>query len=203
MHKNLIITFTRNPELGKVKTRLAKTIGDQSALNIYTFLLEHTEKTIRNIDSDKAVYYSVSIREKDIWDNKIYQKHQQQGNDLGVRMQNAFKAGFAAGYKKIVIVGSDLFDLQPKHLNEAFKALDKNDAVIGPAEDGGYYLLGMKTILPSVFETKEWGTDTVFNNTIKDLQNFKTYHLEKLNDIDTFEDMEHNSTLKKLLITHD
>ncbi|MDO6595391.1 TIGR04282 family arsenosugar biosynthesis glycosyltransferase [Oceanihabitans sp. 2_MG-2023] len=203
MHKNLIITFTRNPELGKVKTRLAKTIGDQSALNIYTFLLEHTEKTIRNIDSDKAVYYSVSIREKDIWDNKTYQKHQQQGNDLGVRMQNAFKAGFAAGYKKIVIVGSDLFDLQPKHLNEAFKALDKNDAVIGPAEDGGYYLLGMKTILPSVFETKEWGTDTVFNNTIKDLQNFKTYHLEKLNDIDTFEDMEHNSTLKKLLITHD
>ena len=71
--KNLIIIFTRNPELGKVKTRLAKTIGDKSALNIYTFLLNHTETTIRNIDSDKAVYYSIKIRRNDIWNKSIYQ----------------------------------------------------------------------------------------------------------------------------------
>jgi len=59
-------------------------------------------------------------------------------------MQNAFQNGFNNNYKKVVIVGSDLYDLKPKHINEAFNALDKNDAVIGPAEDGGYYLLGMK-----------------------------------------------------------
>ena len=100
MSKNLIIVFTRNPELGKVKTRLAKTIGDTSALNIYKFLLEHTEKTIRNIASDKAVYYSVKVRDNDIWDASIYQKHQQEGEDLGIRMLNAFKNGLKTIIKK-------------------------------------------------------------------------------------------------------
>jgi glycosyltransferase A (GT-A) superfamily protein (DUF2064 family) len=121
--KNLIIIFTRNPELGKVKTRLAKTIGDESALNIYKFLLKHTEKTIRSINSDKAVYYSVKIRNNDIWDNSIYQKHLQKGSDLGLRMLNAFKIAFNDNYQKVIIVGSDLFDLEPKNIDEAFKKL--------------------------------------------------------------------------------
>ena len=69
-------------------------------LNIYKFLLEHTEKTIRNIASDKAVYYSVKVRDNDIWDASIYQKHQQEGEDLGIRMLNAFKNGFENNYQK-------------------------------------------------------------------------------------------------------
>lgn len=201
-HKNLIITFTRNPELGKVKTRLAKTIGEASALAIYIKLLEHTESVLRNIDSDKAVYYSVKIRENDLWDSNIYQKHQQFGNDLGIRMQNAFKAGFDAGYSKIVIVGSDLHDLQPKHITQAFDALDTNDVTIGPAEDGGYYLLGMKTLYKDVFENKNWGTETVFEDTIKNLKNESVFLLEQLNDVDTYEDIENNHALKAL-IEHD
>jgi rSAM/selenodomain-associated transferase 1 len=201
-HNNLIITFTRNPELGKVKTRLAKTIGEASALAIYIKLLEHTESVLRNIDSDKAVYYSVKIRENDLWDSNIYQKHQQFGDDLGIRMQNAFKAGFDAGYSKIVIVGSDLHDLQPKHITQAFDALDTNDVTIGPAEDGGYYLLGMKTLYKDVFENKNWGTETVFEDTIKNLQNESVFLLEQLNDVDTYEDIENNHTLKAL-IEHD
>lgn len=202
MHKNLVITFTRNPELGKVKTRLAKTIGNISALAIYKKLLEHTESVLQQIDCDKAVYYSVKIRENDLWNPDIYQKHQQVGDHLGIRMLNAFKTGFDAGYTKIVIVGSDLYDLKPKHINQAFDALDNNDAVIGPAIDGGYYLLGMKQLHPAVFENKSWGTETVFEDTMKDLVKENVFLLEPLNDVDTYEDMSNNQTLKAL-IEHD
>ncbi|WGD33563.1 TIGR04282 family arsenosugar biosynthesis glycosyltransferase [Olleya sp. YS] len=198
-NKNLIITFTRNPELGKVKTRLAKTIGKTSALAIYEKLLEHTESVLHNLDCDKAVYYSVQVRDNDIWDSSIYQKHQQSGDDLGLRMQNAFEEGFNKGYKNIVIVGSDLYDLKSKHITDAFSALKDNDVVIGPAEDGGYYLLGMKNMHSNIFKNKKWGTETVFEDTMKGLQNESVFLLEPLNDIDTFEDIQNNDTLKALI----
>ena len=199
MSKNLIIVFTRNPELGKVKTRLAKTIGDESALNIYKFLLEHTEKTIRNIDSDKAVYYSFKIRDNDIWDNAIYQKKQQLGRDLGLRMFNAFENGFSNNYEKIIIIGSDLLDLHPSHINEAFNKLDNRDVVIGPAEDGGYYLLGLKFIPSNIFSNKAWGTSSVLKDTLDDLKSLNVHLLKELNDIDTFDDIQDNSELKKFI----
>lgn len=199
-HKNLIITFTRNPELGKVKTRLAKTIGDSSALSIYKNLLEHTKSVLLDLDCDKAVYYSVKIRENDIWNPEVFQKHQQIGEDLGDRMQTAFENGFKKGYQNIVIVGSDLHDLKAKHINQAFEALDKNDVVIGPAKDGGYYLLGMKKTHKSVFKNKTWGTETVFEDTITNLKNESVFLLEPLNDIDTYEDMINNNVLKSLII---
>ncbi|RAJ15105.1 TIGR04282 family arsenosugar biosynthesis glycosyltransferase [Olleya aquimaris] len=200
-NKNLIITFTRNPELGKVKTRLAKTIGNTSALAIYKKLLEHTQSVLRNLDCDKAVYYSVKIRDNDIWDNSIYQKHQQIGEDLGIRMQKAFENGFNNGYQNIIIVGSDLYDLKPNHITDAFNALTNNDVVIGPAEDGGYYLLGMKKMHTDVFKNKNWGTASVFEDTIRNLQNESVFLLEPLNDVDTFEDIKNNETLKALITT--
>lgn len=201
--KNLIITFTRNPELGKCKTRLAKTVGDEAALRIYKYLLQHTEQVIKQIDADKAVYYSVKTRDNDIWDSKAYQKHQQVGNDLGERMQKAFENGFNSLYEKIIIVGSDLFDLEPRHIDEAFKALNKNDVVIGPAEDGGYYLLGMKTMHTSVFKNKNWGTESVCYDTLQNLKNQKTSLLETLNDIDLYEDLEHIEALQNIIKQND
>ncbi len=108
--KNLLLIFTRNPELGKVKTRLASTVGDQNALDIYKFLLQHTKKITKDLNVDKAVYYSVKIRENDIWNATVYQKHQQHGDDLGMRMQNAFQHAFNCGYEKVIIIGSDLYD---------------------------------------------------------------------------------------------
>lgn len=198
MNKNLIIVFTRNPELGKVKTRLAKTIGDQAALNVYTYLLEHTEKTIRKIDADKAVYYSVKIRDNDIWDNTIYKKYQQEGDNLGWRMLNAFSNGFKSGYEKIVIVGSDLFHLEPNHIKAAFENLNANTIVVGPAEDGGYYLLGMKQLHAQLFKNKAWGTSTVFKDSMDDLINESVFLLEQLNDIDTFDDLKNIEALKPL-----
>ncbi|PHS10879.1 MAG: glycosyltransferase [Kordia sp.] len=195
--KNLILIFTRNPELGKCKTRLAKTIGDENALTIYKILLQHTANVVAQIDCDRAVYYSIKVRDNDIWDNTFFQKHQQHGNDLGLRMQNAFANSFKAGYEKVLIVGSDLYDLKPKHIQEALDNLDNYDVTIGPAEDGGYYLLGMKTLHPNIFENKDWGTETVREETLKDLQKRNVYHLEELNDIDLYEDLKKYDQLLK------
>ena len=191
MNKNLLLIFTRNPELGKAKTRLAKKVGDETALEIYKFLLERT----RNISSevktaDKAVYYSVKIRENDIWNPEVFQKHQQFGEDLGIRIKNAFKNGFDAGYKKVLIIGSDLYDLSSKNIEKAFHELDTNDVVIGPAVDGGYYLLGMNSLEEKVFKNKDWGTETVRKDTLADLKNKKVKLLEFKNDIDVYEDIE-------------
>jgi rSAM/selenodomain-associated transferase 1 len=199
MHKNLLLIFTRNPELGKVKTRLAKTVGDKTALKIYTFLLEKTQEISSKVTSDKAVYYSVKVRENDIWNEKLYQKHQQVGQDLGIRMLNAFKNGFNAGYEKIIIIGSDLFDLTSKNIEKAFEELDQSDVVLGPAEDGGYYLLGMNSLQETIFKNKAWGTETVRKNTLADLKQKKVFLLETLNDVDVFEDIENHPAFQHFL----
>jgi len=199
MSKNLVMIFTRNPELGKVKTRLAKTIGDKSALKIYTFLLNHTKDVTQNLDCDKTVYYSVKVRQNDIWDATSYQKHLQEGSDLGGKMFNAFKDSFFKGYKKVVIVGSDLLDLQEEHIKKAFIALDNNDVVIGPAQDGGYYLLGLNTLHPQIFKNKKWGTSTVLQDTLQDLKKINVHLLKELNDIDVYDDIKNIEILKQLI----
>jgi hypothetical protein len=192
MPKKLLLVFTRNPELGKVKTRLAKKVGAETALKIYTFLLERTRDIAAKVASDKAVYYSVKIRENDIWDATIFQKHQQFGEDLGLRMLHAFKNGFKAGYEKVMIIGSDLYDLTAETIENAFIALENNEVVIGPAEDGGYYLLGMNSLEEKVFKNKNWGTETVRKDTLEDLKDKKVFLLGELNDVDVFEDIEHH-----------
>lgn len=189
MNENLILIFTRNPELGKVKTRLATIIGNTNALEIYMQLLEHTKKVALETDFDKRVLYSEEINTKDMWNNHLFQKKLQFGKDLGVRMYNAFKEGFQDGYKKIVIIGSDLIALESDDIQEAISKLDENDIVIGPAEDGGYYLLAMKAIPENIFSNKEWGTNTVLKDTLKDIRNLKYHLLKEKNDIDTYEDI--------------
>ncbi|MDE0536242.1 TIGR04282 family arsenosugar biosynthesis glycosyltransferase [Tenacibaculum sp. L6] len=197
--KNLLLIFTRNPELGKVKTRLAKTIGDEAALDIYKFLLEHTKQVTQNLSCNKAVYYSVKVRENDIWDTSVYQKHLQDGNDLGIRMHNAFQQAFSTGYKKVVIIGSDLPELTSEHINVAYEKLNSNDVVMGPAEDGGYYLLGMKKLHANIFQHKDWGTSTVRKDTLNDLQNESVFLLETLNDVDVFDDIKNNPIFNQFL----
>ena len=184
-----MLIFTRNPELGKCKTRLAAKIGDNAALEVYTFLLKHTVSFTRSLDCSKFVYYSEEIWENDIWDNQLYQKKLQQGEDLGKRMENAFTDGFNSGFKKIIIIGSDMYDLSQTELEVAFSALDTNDYVIGPAEDGGYYLLGMTVENPRLFQSKEWGTPSVLGHTLKDLEKENLFLLPEKNDVDHYEDI--------------
>jgi len=199
MPKNLLLVFTRNPELGKVKTRLAKTVGNATALKIYIFLLERTRDIAVKVAADRAVYYSVKIRENDIWDASIFQKNQQIGEDLGIRMLHAFKNGFKAGYEKVMIIGSDLYDLTAETIENAFTALEKNEVVIGPAEDGGYYLLGMNSLEEKIFKNKDWGTETVRKDTLEDLRDKKVFLLGELNDVDVFEDIEHHPAFQTFL----
>ena len=199
MNKNLLLIFTRNPELGKVKTRLAKTVGNETALEIYKYLLQKTRDISLQVSSDREVYYSVKIRSNDIWDSKNYQKNQQVGEDLGIRMQNAFKNGFDAGYKKVVIIGSDLYDLTSENIEKAFTELDNNDVVLGPAEDGGYYLLGMNLLHSTIFKNKKWGTQSVRKDTLTDLKDKKVHLLEELNDIDIFEDIKYHPSFQQFL----
>ncbi|MEM6718594.1 MAG: TIGR04282 family arsenosugar biosynthesis glycosyltransferase [Bacteroidota bacterium] len=197
--KTLLMTFTRNPELGKVKTRLAQGIGEKAALEVYIKLLEHTETVLQQIETDKCVWYSVAVHKNDLWDDAIYQKKAQFGNDLGERMRNAFKDAFDNHYEKVIIIGSDLYDLQPKHINEAIAALDTNDIVLGPAKDGGYYLLGMKTLQEEAFLPKDWGKENVLHDTLNDLNTGKIYLLEALNDIDYAEDLVPYQIFKKYI----
>ena len=199
MPKNLLLVFTRNPELGKVKTRLAKTVGNATALKIYTFLLKRTRDIVVKVSADKAVYYSVKVRENDIWDASIFQKHQQVGEDLGIRMLHAFKNGFKAGYEKVIIIGSDLYDLTSETIENAIIALENNEVVIGPAEDGGYYLLGMNSLEEKIFKNKDWGTETVRKDTLKDLKDKKVFLLGELNDVDIFEDIKHHPAFQTFL----
>ena len=198
-HKNLLIIFTRNPVLGKVKTRLAKTVGDKTALDIYHFLLQKTKEVTKNISCDKTVYYSEKIIEDDLWNRSNYQKKEQFGKDLGEKMKNAIEDGFNKKYKKIIVIGSDLFDLKPSLISDAFKKLDNNDVVIGPATDGGYYLIGLKKIHLKIFENKNWGTSTVREDTLKNLEKVDVHLLPMLNDIDGIEDIKNHSAFTKFL----
>lgn len=195
----LLLIFIRNPELGKCKTRLARKIGNENALEVYKALLNHTVKITKDIQFDKAIYYSVKVRKNDMWDEDIYLKFEQKGSDLGERMLNAFKDSFYSGYKRVVIAGSDILDLNKEHLEKAFHLLKSNDVVIGPAEDGGYYLLGMNQLHSTIFLDKKWGTPSVLKDTIKELKNHKVELLEVLNDIDTYSDMHKHSILKPFL----
>ncbi|SHE82074.1 hypothetical protein SAMN05444278_10658 [Psychroflexus salarius] len=189
MHDNLLVIFTRKPELGHCKTRLAKTVGDKAALEIYKHLVQHTAKTSADVKAQKQVWYTKAIVDDDCWENSIFEKQIQPEGDLGEKMKFAFEQGFKNNYKHIVIIGSDLYDLQPEDLTRAFEALKNHDAVIGPATDGGYYLLGMNALHKSVFEAKSWGTDTVFESTLRDLSTLKLKQLSPKNDVDYYEDI--------------
>ncbi len=189
LSKNLLLILTRNPELGKCKTRLAAKVGDQAALEIYNFLLDKTVSFTKDLKVEKWVYYSETIWMDDIWDNKVYKKKLQVGNDLGERMMNAFDEGFKAGFENIIIIGSDMFHLDQTDLEAAFSKLMDHDFVLGPAEDGGYYLLGMKSLKKELFQNKEWGTNTVLADTLSDIKDEKFVFLDEKNDVDYYEDI--------------
>lgn len=182
------MVFMKNPVKGRVKTRLAKQIGNEKALEIYKMLLYHTGTIVAMLKNiDKAIFYSDFIDNNDIWDKGFYQKYVQDGNDLGERMKNAFAFVFQKKYEKVIIIGTDCSELHKEMMEKAFEMLDYNDVVIGPATDGGYYLLGMKSLHKELFEEIPWGTEDVLSDTIIAAKRLKlTYHLlPPLTDVDT------------------
>ncbi len=187
MAKEALIIFVRKPELGKVKTRLAAAVGNEKALSIYMDLLQHTHDIACGLQADKFVFYAGQIEHKDLWDEGIFAKELQDDADLGGKMKAAFSLLFNRGYSKIVIIGSDCFQLSSHIIETAFEALQNKDAVIGPATDGGYYLLGMKKPMAFIFDHKLWSTEKVFEQTTEDFHREKIAYstLAMLTDVDT------------------
>lgn len=193
--RNVLLIFIKNPEAGKVKTRLAKSIGDLEALQIYKKLLKRTLTVAAQSEVRKQVWYSTFIDKEDEISTDTFEKYLQTGSDLGARMSGAFQQAFKDGADRVVIIGSDCPDLNEDVLEDAFKQLENCDLVIGPSEDGGYYLLGMNRFYGALFNDVEWSTESVLESTI-DRASEIGLNIEKLpvlNDIDTVEDLRKSS----------
>ena len=198
-NKSLLLVFSKNPTLGKVKTRLAKTIGKEKALKVYKALLKKTASVLEELEVDIHLYYSDFIEKNDLFSTVATQKKRQTGEQLGERMSNAFRESLIS-YNKVVIIGTDLWTLEIQDIKNAFRVLENHAAVIGPSTDGGYYLLGIKEVIPQIFLDKQWGTSSVLPNTLKDLKSIKYHLLPEKNDIDTFSDLEEHPTLKACIL---
>ena len=173
--------------LGKVKTRLAKGIGNEKALELYKILLKNT----------------LNVASKGHWDVQIHLSEKaegpwldhldvfiQKGNTLGDRMSNSLKIGFET-YEKVLLVGADIPLLSEAIIVDGFQKLDKCDLVWGPAEDGGYYLVGMSRWTPQVFQLKNWSHPLVLSDslTIAQQHRLSSDFTTNLNDLDTLEDL--------------
>lgn len=187
-----IITFVKNPIPGTVKTRLAKTIGNDRAMEIYLQLSAYTKRTIKAVDADVVIFYAADIQENDLWTDEEFIKKLQHGDDLGARMLHAFEI-LLADYDKVLIVGSDCPQLKEHHLNSAFESLDETDIVVGPTFDGGYYMIGMKEVHSFLFQDMAWSTDVVFPTTLERIfaNNRTVTQLEKLSDVDVEADLKY------------
>ncbi|MFZ4634331.1 MAG: TIGR04282 family arsenosugar biosynthesis glycosyltransferase [Saprospiraceae bacterium] len=181
-----LLLFIKNPRLGHVKTRLARTLGDAEALRIYRFLLDKTRETALRVDVERMLFYSEQIQHQDDWSPSQFDKFVQAEGDLGVRMCSAFETAFAKGANRAVIIGSDCPELDPDTIHAAFEALNTHEVVLGPSADGGYYLLGMRRLWPTLFEGIQWSTAAVLTQTLDKAEQLglSVYSLQTLLDID-------------------
>lgn len=186
--------FVRAPAVGQVKTRLAAGIGREAALRVYRRLAEHT---IREALAAGAAQVRVHHTPPDageavrVWLGGGPVLLPQAEGDLGARMRDAFARAFAEGFRRVVIIGSDLPGMQASLLCQALELLGEHEAVIGPAFDGGYYLLGLRAPVDGVFEDIEWSTSGVLSATLERLREagIDPAMLEPLRDVDTVDDL--------------
>lgn len=188
--------MTKYPEPGRVKTRLAGDIGPEMAALICRRMIERVMRQTIPIAEGyvRYVFYDPPERIRDFvswFPNEKFMA--QRGRDLGERMDNVIGYLLENGAEKAVITGSDIPDLTGKIIMQAFELLDHADVVVGPACDGGYYLVGMKSPMPELFCGITWGTDDVFSKTVGILKHSgKSYKvLPVLSDLDTLEDIHH------------
>ncbi len=190
--ENILILFYKYPEKGEVKTRLAQSVGDQQAFEIYNCMLNDLYTAAGKISSVKIVN---STRPGGIPAGQpAYDSFLQQGADLGEKMLNAFRKVFSLEFSRAILIGSDCPEITSDLLNEAFDSLSRHDYVIGPAGDGGYYLIGMNrgVLCSAVFEDIAWSTSNVLSETTDrlDAERYRYKILKELKDIDTLEDGE-------------
>jgi len=191
-NKNALIVFLKNPVAGKVKTRLAASIGDEKAVNIYLQLLEINRAIVRKVNAD--VYWYINETPDPTFSSRFFLPNDelrlQEGKNLGEKMSHAFESLFSENYQSIAIIGTDCPSLNESIIESAFEKLEDNDFCIGPAEDGGYYLLAMRTFEASLFSDMTWSIDSVRSETIERIAGLsKSYTLlETLSDVDNEDD---------------
>ena len=194
MKKEVVLVFEKNAILGQVKTRLAAGIGEQPALEIYKYLVQLTYSALEALPVPVWTYFSDFIPESN--HQTVEKSFVQQGQDLGERMANAFASTFGAGRDKVVLIGTDCPRLKSQHLVQAFEALNHSDLVLGPARDGGYYLIGLKSGAGYLFEGIAWSTSQVLSQTLHVAyqHGLIVTLLQELDDIDTQEDWQRYSS---------
>jgi len=190
--KALLLLYVKHPKPGETKTRLAAGIGHEQALAVYRELLSHLKAEAQKVACDVAVFYGNEIPEQDLWAETGWPRILQQGEDLGQRMLQGFEWGKQRGYGRMVLVGSDIPDLNAAILRKAFQELTSNPLVIGPSEDGGYYLIGMKEPHALLFQDISWSTPAVYEQTLTQAHKagLAFAAVDRLNDIDVVEDLQ-------------
>ena len=218
--QNNVITFCKYPLEGKVKTRIAKTIGNEFAVKLYKLFAEHTFQELLKTESIFPYLFFADNNDREKikkWAGAEFLLEPQEGDDLGERMYNAFKKVIDRGSTKTIIIGTDIPDMSSDIIRKALQALNNSDVVIGPANDGGYYLLGMKNLYKNLFSGIEWGSNSVLRMTLEKINalNLSYSILPELIDVDTEDDLKKwfakysegnnyslKSTIRSLLLTH-
>lgn len=184
------------PEVGKVKARLAQSIGEEDATDLYRAFIQDTLTTVQSLDIPFhiAVYPPESQEQFTQWLGSSYQFLSQQGKDLGKRLQNGFAIMYRKKYQQVIALASDSPDLPIEVLQKAVSSLQTQKVVIGPASDGGYYLIGFShdLFISEVFEDIFWGTATVFRETLSRIESVtnQVHVLPEWADIDTKSDLQ-------------
>ena len=189
--EEIIIVFTKYPEEGKVKTRLAKTVGNAVAVEIYSRLLHHTEQQLIASNKKYVVYWGNYIPTNNVFFNSASAHYLQCEGDLGKKMKTAFEDQFSIGYSAVYGIGCDCYQLSSKHIEEASNVLITNDVVYGPALDGGYYLMGMKKLEPILFDDLPWSTEQLLE-ICKQRLNKKSVSFDVIttvSDVDYYKDL--------------
>jgi rSAM/selenodomain-associated transferase 1 len=200
--KHALLVFAKYPEPGKVKTRLAKDIGKEEAARIYSGMAETIIHNLSKSSKYKTIIFFDPPERKTDFENWLqnngYNLLPQDGKSLGEKMANAFIKAFSLGAKKVVIIGTDCIEVSDDIISQAFDTLHRVDVVLGPAEDGGYYLLGLKGPISEIFNDIHWSTSNVLNQTLKKLEGkgLKFELLKTLRDIDTISDVDYELLLK-------
>jgi uncharacterized protein len=167
-----LIVFTRYPIPGKTKTRLIPALGAVGAADLHRQMTEHTLAQVRQLRADGMaieVHYAGATADRELADwlgaDLVYRA--QGGGDLGERMALSIKTALQAGHDRVIIVGTDCPGLTIDVLQLAFEQLQDCDLVLGPAIDGGYYLIGLRRFMPELFVGISWGTSAVRQQTIE------------------------------------
>jgi rSAM/selenodomain-associated transferase 1 len=192
MHGNLLMVFAKNPVRGKVKTRLAEETGIETALNIYRDLYEMTFAVTADANWETQAWFEGGIPGDFHLQHPGVEVHFQPAGDLGEKMNSAFEKNFRKGYGKIIVIGTDCPGVSSFVINDAFSMLDHSEVVIGPAKDGGYYLLGLRIGFQEIFTGMPWSSENLLFKTLEAIRRKgKTFFLlSSLSDIDTLKDLE-------------